>query len=123
MRRPTLGDIIRRQRELQALSVREMARLSGISNPYLSQVERGLRDPSADVVDSIARALDLTSEALYAQAGIRDEDGGDEDAVGAVEAAIEDDANLKPSQRRALLETYHAFVVANGGPRPRPHRR
>lgn len=122
MTQPTLGDVIRRQRELSALSVREMARLAGISNPYLSQVERGLREPSEAMVESMARALDVTADVLYRQAGIATGDAqGPEPSE--VEAAIEADEHLKPAQRRALLETYRAFVAANGGPRPRPRRR
>jgi transcriptional regulator with XRE-family HTH domain len=120
----TLGDVIRAQRELQKVSLRQLAQMAGISNPYLSQIERGLRDPSEDVVSAIASTLDLSSKALYEAAGIQElpEDG---DAASEVEAAIEADTRLKPAQRRALLETYHAFVAANGGPRqrPRPTRR
>src|SRR3954468_376344 len=111
----TLGDVIRQQRELHELSLRELARTTGISNPYLSQIERGLREPSTTVVDAIADALDLTTERLYAEAGIDDED--DEDADGVL-AAIEADPLLRPAQRRALAETYRAFVVAKGGPPP-----
>src|SRR3954453_7337466 len=107
----TLGDVIRQQRELHELSLRELARLTGISNPYLSQIERGLREPSTTVVNALADALDMTTERLYAAAGIRDED----EAQGAntVLAAIESDPLLRPAQRRALAETYRAFVVAN----------
>ena len=119
---PTLGDVIRQQRELHELSLRQLARLTGISNPYLSQIERGLRDPSNAVVDSLADALDMTSERLYEAAGIRT---GDDEPDGANEVleAIEGDPLLKPQQRRALIETYQAFVVANGGPRPGPRSR
>src|SRR3954447_10126242 len=113
----TLGDVIRQQRELQALSLRELARLTGISNPYLSQIERGLREPSATVVNAIADALDMTTERMYAAAGIREDDG--ENGVSGVLAAIEGDPLLRPAQRRALTETYRASIVANGGPRPR----
>jgi transcriptional regulator with XRE-family HTH domain len=115
----TLGDVIRRQRQLHEMSLRQLARLTGVCNPYLSQIERGLREPSETVVDALANALDMTTEALYGAAGIRDE--ADEDAEeSAVLVAIEQDVNLKPRQRRALVETYNAFVTANGGPRPRP---
>jgi transcriptional regulator with XRE-family HTH domain len=119
---PTLGDVIRRQRELQHLSLREMARLSGVSNPYLSQIERGLRDPSEDIVEGIAAALDVTAQALFEAAGVTLGDEESEDPAG-VEAAIQGDRGLKPAQRRALIETYRAFVIANGGPRPRPKPR
>jgi transcriptional regulator with XRE-family HTH domain len=115
----TLGDVIRRQRQLHELSLRQLARLTGVSNPYLSQIERGLRDPSETVVEALAQALDVTTEALYGAAGIREEEEGAEEES-AVLVAIEQDPLLKPRQRRALIETYNAFVTANGGPRPRP---
>jgi transcriptional regulator with XRE-family HTH domain len=116
---PTLGDVIRQQREMHELSLRQLARLTGISNPYLSQIERGQRDPSDAVVDAIADALDLTSDRLYDAAGIRNEDDEPDAPESAVLAAIEADPQLKARQRRALIETYNAFIVANGGPRPR----
>jgi transcriptional regulator with XRE-family HTH domain len=118
MARPTLGDVVRRQRELQELSLRQMAQLAGISNPYLSQIERGLREPSAKVVDALAGALDTSTDALYEAAGIRrsEEAAGDS----AVSAAIAADPDLKPPQRRALIELYDACVAANVGPRRRP---
>jgi transcriptional regulator with XRE-family HTH domain len=114
----TLGDVIRQQRELHELSLRQLAKLTGISNPYLSQIEHGVRDPSAAVVDAIADALDVTAAGLYEAAGFEEEDDG---AAGPnpVLTAIEEDPSLKPQQRRALIETYNAFVIANGGPRPR----
>jgi len=66
----SLGEIIRRQRELSRLSMRQFAQLAGISNPYLSQIERGLREPSERVVDAIARSLETTADALYEEAGL-----------------------------------------------------
>jgi transcriptional regulator with XRE-family HTH domain len=120
---PTLGDVIRQQRELHELSLRQLAGLTGISNPYLSQIEHGLRDPSNAVIDAIADALDMTSERLYEAAGIRTVHDDSEDGANAVVEAIEADSSLKPPQRRALIETYQAFVVANGGPRPGPRSR
>ena len=114
----TLGDVIRSQRHLHQMSLRELARMTGISNPYLSQIERGLRDPSDTVVDAIADALDLTTERLYDAAGIRAQDEGAEEPDGVREAILAD-RDLKPQQRRALLETYEAFLIANGGPRRR----
>ncbi|MGZ4322344.1 MAG: helix-turn-helix domain-containing protein [Solirubrobacteraceae bacterium] len=112
----TLGEIIRRQRELNALSMRRFADMVGISNPYMSQIERGLRDPSEKVLDAIARNLDLSAEALYEQAGMTD--SGEEDEEPAVRAAIRDDPRLNARQRRALLEVYDAFIGAQA-----PHRR
>ena len=118
MARPTLGDVIRKQRELHALSVREMARLTGISNPYLSQIERGLREPSEKVVEAIARNLDVSAEVLYRQAGLDPDDP--EDAEPAARVAIRHDPRLAPRPRQALLEVYDAFV---GGGRPARRRR
>lgn len=114
---PSLGDIIRRQRELQALSVRQFAEMAGISNPYLSQIERGLRDPSEQVVEAIARTLDLSADALYEEAGL----GAEEEPEGTgVVDAIRADPALTPRQRQALLETYAAFTNRPArGRRPR----
>src|SRR5436190_23276608 len=103
-----LGAFIRRQRELQKLSMRQLADLVGISNPYLSQIERGLRDPSERVLDSIARHLEVSAETLHKHADrARDPDEADESAV---VAAIRADANLTARQRQALLEVYDAFI-------------
>jgi transcriptional regulator with XRE-family HTH domain len=115
-RQTTLGEIIRRQRELNALSMRRFADMVGISNPYMSQIERGLRDPSEKVLDAIARSLDLSADALYEQAGMTD---GEEDEEPAVRAAIHEDPRLSARQRQALLEVYDAFV----GAAPRRRRR
>jgi transcriptional regulator with XRE-family HTH domain len=107
----TLGEVIRRQRELNRLSMRQFAQMAGISNPYLSQIERGLRAPSARVVDAIARSLETSADALYEQAGLAmDDDEADE--TPSVPAAIQADRALTPRQRRALLEVYDAFVAA-----------
>jgi len=115
--------VIRQQRQMHELSLRQLAGLTGISNPYLSQIEHGVRDPSNSVVDAIADALDMTSERLYEAAGIANADDEGQQESNAVLAAIEADTSLKPPQRRALIETYQAFVVANGGPRPAPRSR
>src|SRR5258707_11835641 len=103
-----LGEIIRRQRELSELSMRQFADLAGISNPYLSQIERGLRRPSENVLDAIASALQVSAETLYEEAGV----GVDETPEdGAVEEAIRLDPRLTGRQRQALLEVYAAFVA------------
>jgi transcriptional regulator with XRE-family HTH domain len=103
-----LGEIIRRQRELSAMSMRQFSELVGISNPYLSQIERGLREPSERVLESIATALRTTSDALYEQAGIAVSEEEDEGV--SVPDAIKADPRLNPAQRRALLSVYEAFV-------------
>jgi transcriptional regulator with XRE-family HTH domain len=105
----TLGEVIRRQRELNRLSMRQFAQMAGISNPYLSQIERGLRAPSARVVDAIARSLETSVDALYEQAGLHVDDDAEAPSV---RAAIQADRALSPRQRRALLEVYDAFVAA-----------
>jgi transcriptional regulator with XRE-family HTH domain len=107
----TLGEIIRRQRELSELSMRQFAAMAGISNPYLSQIERGLRAPSQEVTEAIAGALQTSAEALYQQAGM----GADENPSAVVEA-VSADPSLTARQRQALLTTYRAFLVANAKP-------
>jgi transcriptional regulator with XRE-family HTH domain len=104
-----LGEYIRRQREMQKLSMRQLADLVGISNPYLSQIERGLREPSEKVVDAIARNLELSAEALYEQGG-RGRGKEDDDEEPAVATAIRADPKLTARQRQALLEVYGAFT-------------
>ncbi|MEA2480045.1 MAG: hypothetical protein QOJ07_1967 [Thermoleophilaceae bacterium] len=115
-----LGDIIRRQRELSALSMRQFADMVGISNPYLSQIERGLRDPSDQVVEAIARSLETSADALYEQAGIAADDDGDDPQV---IAAIQADPHLTPRQRQALIQVYEAFAAQGGRRAPRRRRR
>lgn len=110
-----LGEIIRRQRELSELSMRQFASLAGISNPYLSQIERGLRAPSERVLDSIARNLRTSAEALYEQAGIASQDEDPPAEESATLAAIRADPRLGARQRRALEEVYAAFVGGGGG--------
>jgi transcriptional regulator with XRE-family HTH domain len=110
----SLGDFIRRQRELSELSMREFARIAGISNPYLSQIERGLRAPSEQVLHSIADALKVSAETLYEQAGVGREDEGPSRVV----EAIREDPRLTGRQRQALIEVYEAFVAT----RPKPRR-
>jgi len=114
-----LGEIIRQQRELAELSMRQFAELAGISNPYLSQIERGLRAPSQQVLDGIAKALQLTSDALYEQAGIRPPGGEPED--NAVLDAINADPRLSVRQRKALAEIYESFVASSPPGRRNSH--
>ena len=102
-----LGEIIRRQRELSELSMRQFADLAGISNPYLSQIERGLRAPSERVLDAIASALQVSADTLYEQAGVT---AREEPETGALEQAIREDPRLTGRQRQALLEVYRSFT-------------
>jgi len=96
------------------MPMRQFAALVGISGPYLSQIERGLRAPSDAVLRAIAESLQTTADALYEEAGYAVvEDSGTDDAVAAVTAAVEADPELTSSQRRALLEMYSAFRDAN----------
>ena len=112
---PPLGEFIRRQRELQELSMRQLADLVGISNPYLSQIERGLREPSEKVLDAIAKNLQLSADALYEHGDRRHEEDVDEAGESAVVAAIRADPDLTARQRRALLEVYEAFIDRRRG--------
>jgi transcriptional regulator with XRE-family HTH domain len=112
-----LGEIIRQQRELAELSMRQFADLAGISNPYLSQIERGLRAPSEQVLKGIASALKVSADALYQQAGMAPP--GEEPDPSAVLNAISADPQLTARQRSALKEVYEAFVQTS----PRPPRR
>src|SRR5436190_15062398 len=99
-RASSLGEYIRRQRELSEISMRQFAQLAGISNPYLSQIERGLRAPSQQVLDAIARTLSVSADALYEQAGITPPGAEPED--NAVLEAINADPRLTSRQRKAL---------------------
>ena len=118
-RRPSIGETIRRQRELSQVSMRQFADMAGISNPYLSQIERGLREPSERVLEAIAESLETSADALYEQAGIAIEDGSETEAA---RAAIEADPALTPRQRRTLLEVYDALLSAGPAPRQRKRR-
>lgn len=119
MRRPSsrLGEIIRRQRELNRLTLRQFAAMAGISNPYLSQIERGLRAPSAKVVDAIAQSLETSAEDLYAEAGLPAGRDGD-DGRSRLEAVVDADPDLSPRQRRVLMDVYDGLIAAGPGPRP-----
>jgi transcriptional regulator with XRE-family HTH domain len=104
---PTLGEIIRRQRELAELPMRQLAAMVGISNPYLSQIERGLRAPSEQVLEAIADSLRTSADALYAQAATVP---AGQPGKSAVIAAIADDPDLTARQRQALVEVYTALT-------------
>lgn len=103
-----LGDYLREQRRLAQMSLRQLAEKSEVSNPYLSQIERGLRRPSADVLQQIARALKISVESLYVKAGILDPE---ESAAGSVEHSIARDPRLSDRQRTALIDIYRSFLA------------
>ncbi len=118
---PSLGEIIRQERELLDLSMRQFADTVGISNPYLSQIERGLRAPSEQVLNAIARTLRMSADALYERAGIQPR--ADERAGSAVLDAIAADKRLSARQRTALKEVYQAFVAVAPAPAARARGR
>jgi transcriptional regulator with XRE-family HTH domain len=101
-----LGEFIREQRSIGQLSLRKLSEMAGVSNPYLSQIERGLRRPSAEILQQIARALEISSETLYVRAGILDEPDGEVDVVG----EIRRDPRISEEQKKALVRIYESFV-------------
>jgi transcriptional regulator with XRE-family HTH domain len=105
-----LGDFIRMQRQLSQLSLRQLAELADVSNAYLSQLERGLYQPSAQVLKSLAGALELSAEELYRRAGLLDGDGVSA-SLTSVEEAIRLDERLTPEQKEALIGVYRGFVA------------
>ncbi len=103
-----LGEFIRDQRRVGHLSLRKLSEMAGISNPYLSQIERGLRKPSAEILQQIARALEISSETLYIRAGILEEREG-ADLV----AEIRRDPDLSEEQKKTLIRIYSSFRHEN----------
>jgi len=108
-----LGDHLREQRLAAQLSLRQLAEQAGVSNPYLSQIERGLRRPSVEVLQQLAKALRISAETLYVRAGILDPDNGE---VRSVELAILADSGLTERQKQSLLDVYSSFRAANPQP-------
>ena len=112
----SIGEYIRQQREQAKISLRQLSSAAGVSNPYLSQIERGLRRPSAEILQQIAKGLRISAEALYVQAGILEDRRPDS----GVRAAVLADAELTERQKQVLLEIYESFrkeppaIVANG---------
>ncbi|HLM16345.1 MAG TPA: helix-turn-helix transcriptional regulator [Acidimicrobiia bacterium] len=106
-----LGSFIRAQRQLANLSLRQMADLAQVSNPYLSQLERGLHEPSVRVLQSIARALNVSADTLLAHAGV--ENDADDSDLPDTESAIRSDDRLSDDQKQALLSVYRSYVQAN----------
>jgi transcriptional regulator with XRE-family HTH domain len=111
-----LGEFIREQRRVGHLSLRKLSEMAGISNPYLSQIERGLRKPSAEILQQIARALEISSETLYVRAGILEPREGESDLV----TEIRRDPWLNEEQKKTLVQIYESFrserIAAGFGP-------
>ena len=105
-----LGEFIRQQRERANLSLRRLAERAGISNPYLSQIERGIRRPSAEILSRLSRALEISANTLYSRAGLID---GPLHSPTIFEA-IDADGLLSPSEKKVLLDMYHALIHSNG---------
>ncbi|HYO39867.1 MAG TPA: helix-turn-helix transcriptional regulator [Nocardioidaceae bacterium] len=107
----TLGDYLREQRLGAQLSLRQLAEQTGVSNPYLSQIERGLRRPSAEVLQQLAKGLRISAETLYVRAGILNLDDSE---VRSVELAVLADTGLTERQKQTLLDVYTSFRSSNG---------
>ncbi|WP_375492964.1 helix-turn-helix domain-containing protein [uncultured Jatrophihabitans sp.] len=105
----TIGEFIREQRQQGQVSVRQLARLAGVSNPYLSQIERGVRKPSAEILQQIAKGLRISAEQLYVRAGILETREGNQELV----AAILVDEDLGERQKQVLLDIYESFCREN----------
>ena len=118
----TLGELIRRQRQQAELTLRELAERTNVSNPYLSQIERGLHEPSVRVLKAIAGALNLSAESLLIQAGVLDGTDGTTSPV-TVEQAVNDDPKLSDDQRAALLSVYRSFVEDEPSKPSKPTRK
>ncbi|EHY89905.1 helix-turn-helix domain-containing protein [Saccharomonospora azurea] len=103
-----IGSYIRQQRNNAKISLRQLSKLAGVSNPYLSQIERGLRKPSAEILQQIAKGLRISAEALYVEAGILDQPVG-----GPVVDAVRADASLTERQKQVLLDVYESFRREN----------
>ena len=106
----SIGDYIREQREQAKISLRQLSQAAGVSNPYLSQIERGLRKPSAEILQQIAKGLRISAEALYVQAGILE----DQPADSGVRSALLADPTLSERQKQVLIEIYESFRKESG---------
>ncbi|WP_169953126.1 helix-turn-helix domain-containing protein [Microbispora sp. H11081] len=105
----SLGEYIRQQRQQAKISLRQLAAQAGVSNPYLSQVERGLRKPSAEILNQIAKGLQISAQALYVQAGLIEDREPHSDVLAAVRA----DVTLTGRQRQVLIDIYESFRKEN----------
>lgn len=117
-----LGGYLREQRKAAQLSLRQLSELAGISNPYLSQIERGLKKPSAEILQQIARGLQVSAESLYVKAGILDAHPGAGDQPDVL-AAIAADPRLNDRQRQALVDVYRSFVESEAATHAAPASR
>src|SRR3989442_10586751 len=115
-----VGQFIKNQRDVAGMSLRQLSHLAKVSNPYLSQIERGIYKPSAEVLKAIADALQIQSETLFARAGFIDEakDRGPSD----VERAVKVDPRLSPEQKKAMIGIYRSFLAQSAGPGTEPAR-
>jgi transcriptional regulator with XRE-family HTH domain len=109
-----LGEFIREQRNVGQMSLRKLSELAGVSNPYLSQIERGLRKPSAEILQQIARALEISAETLYVRAGILEEPSDSVDVI----REVRRDPDLTEEQKKTLVRIYESFRRENEVPLP-----
>jgi len=114
----SLGDYLKEQRVASRLSLRQLAEQAGVSNPYLSQIERGLRKPSAEVLQQIAKALRISAEQLYIRAGILSLEDGVGPTGSSVELAVLADSGLTERQKQSLLDVYSSFLALNAAANP-----
>ncbi|WP_392544170.1 helix-turn-helix domain-containing protein [Oryzobacter telluris] len=106
----SLGDYLREQRQSAKLSLRQLSELAGVSNPYLSQIERGLKRPSAEILQQLAKGLEVSAESLYVKAGILDAEVTHHDPTTDVRRAIAADTHLTARQKKTLLDIYESYV-------------
>ncbi len=106
----SLGEYLREQRTSARLSLRQLSELAGVSNPYLSQIERGLKRPSAEILQQLAKGLEVSAESLYVRAGILDAEATHPETSTDVRRAIAADPHLTTRQRKALLDIYESYV-------------
>ena len=119
----SLGDYLREQRTAAKLSLRQLSELAGVSNPYLSQIERGLKKPSAEILQQLAKGLEVSAESLYVRAGILDERHGHPAEAPDTRAVIGADPRLSDRQKSALLDIYDSFVGGDPAPTKRASKR
>jgi len=118
-----LGELIRKQRQQAELTLRDLAERANVSNPYLSQIERGLHEPSVRVLKAIAGALNLSAEQLLVQAGVLEGVEHDAPPPPSVEDAVNADPKLTKDQRAALMSVYRSFAEADAPPKRKTPRR